>query len=423
MIRINTKLIAVFVVSATVAHAYASDIQYTITDLGTFGGANATSYAAAINNRGQVVGWADDSTTSYYSNAFFWPGNGSPIQNLGTLDGQITSVSSAVAINNNGWVVGSSDNGNATDGFLWTGSGTIQNIGTLGGDTTYAIGINDAGTVVGASQVANGAYNGFTYSNGVMTNTGTLANIAINDYGQIAASYSSGIGFEQAYFVNASGQAQSVGSFGGTVTQPDGINNTGEIAGFATTVAGYKNAFLYSGGVLTDLGTLDGMDSSDAFGINDNGQVVGESYDQLSGGNHAFLYSGSGPMEDLNSLIDPNSGWILESATGINDSGQIVGIGICANGQEHAFILNPAPEPSAVALLAAAGCFSLIIGHYRRWRLKSDFYGSRNSRDARQIIQRRMASCTISKDSIRRHVTFSLRRGSSLSVRPGSIGL
>ncbi len=86
------------------------------------------------------------------------------------------SVSGAVAIKNNGCVVGSSDDGNATDGFLWTGSGTIQNIGTLGGDTTYAFGINDAGTVVGASQVASGTYYGFKYSNGVMTDTGTLAN-------------------------------------------------------------------------------------------------------------------------------------------------------------------------------------------------------------------------------------------------------
>ena len=31
---------------------------------------------------------------------------------------------------------------------------------------------------------------------------------------------------------------------------------------------------------------------------------------------------------DLNSLLPPNSGWTLTSATGINDAGQIVGYGL-----------------------------------------------------------------------------------------------
>ena len=32
-------------------------------------------------------------------------------------------------------------------------------------------------------------------------------------------------------------------------------------------------------------------------------------------------------MTDLNTLIDPSSGWMLEEATGINDNGWIVGYG------------------------------------------------------------------------------------------------
>jgi probable HAF family extracellular repeat protein len=56
---------------------------------------------------------------------------------------------------------------------------------------------------------------------------------------------------------------------------------------------------------------------------------------------HAFLYSGSGPMQDLNDLISPDSGWTLCEAGGINDSGQIVGYGEIG-GNTHAF--NPYPR-------------------------------------------------------------------------------
>jgi probable HAF family extracellular repeat protein len=45
-------------------------------------------------------------------------------------------------------------------------------------------------------------------------------------------------------------------------------------------------------------------------------------------------------MSDLNSLIPPNSGWTLSEAFGINDTGQITGTG-AINGATHAFLLNP----------------------------------------------------------------------------------
>jgi len=70
---------------------------------------------------------------------------------------------------------------------------------------------------------------------------------------------------------------------------------------------------------------------------------------------HAFLYA-NGTMQDLNSLIAPDSGWVLQDADAINDVGQITGFGLI-NGQTHGFLLTPTPEPGAcaIALLAAAG--------------------------------------------------------------------
>ena len=43
-------------------------------------------------------------------------------------------------------------------------------------------------------------------------------------------------------------------------------------------------------------------------------------------GNHAIVF-GDGYATDLNSLIAPSSGWLLSEAWSINDSGQIVGQG------------------------------------------------------------------------------------------------
>jgi len=45
-------------------------------------------------------------------------------------------------------------------------------------------------------------------------------------------------------------------------------------------------------------------------------------------------------MQDLNTLIHSNSGWVLNTATDINVWGQIVGSGTL-NGQPHGYLLTP----------------------------------------------------------------------------------
>jgi probable HAF family extracellular repeat protein len=80
--------------------------------------------------------------------------------------------------------------------------------------------------------------------------------------------------------------------------------------------------------------------NSVATNINDGGDVVG--YFDSSGSSHAFLYTDNDGMVDLNSLVDPNSGWTLDVAYGINAQGQIVGVGTF-DGQPtpRAFLLTP----------------------------------------------------------------------------------
>jgi probable HAF family extracellular repeat protein len=96
-------------------------------------------------------------------------------------------------------------------------------------------------------------------------------------------------------------------------------------------------------GAMQDLGTLGGTNS---YGIAADaaGHVVGaaEVPAEVSNYTHAFLYTPGGGMVDLNTFVDPLSGWELLDADGINDSGQITGQGLI-NDEYHAFLLTPVP--------------------------------------------------------------------------------
>jgi probable HAF family extracellular repeat protein len=205
-----------------------------MTGLGTLGGNN--SYATGANNRGQAVGWAENTTHDstctppqvLQFRAVIWGPKDNQIQELSPFPGDSTSA--ATAINDRGQVVGISglcdrargrfsakhallwQNGVPTDlgsfggiawntptainqrgdvagfadfpgdqggglnahAFLWTGSGPIQDLKVLSGDAiSLAFGINNQRDVVGQSIGANGS-RAFIYRDGVLTDLNTL---------------------------------------------------------------------------------------------------------------------------------------------------------------------------------------------------------------------------------------------------------
>jgi probable HAF family extracellular repeat protein len=151
------------------------------------------------------------------------------------------------------------------------------------------------------------------------------------------------------------GTMTDLGTLGGASSQAFGINNAGQVVGQSNTADSLGHAFMYSGGIMSRIdGPGAGVESL-AFGVNNLGQAVG--YIQ-PGIELAALFSG-GTATDLNSLIPSNSGWTLKEAWAINDLGQIVGWGgnPSLGGGNRAFLLTPVPEPTSLALfgVGAAG--------------------------------------------------------------------
>ena len=176
----------------------------------------------------------------------------------------------------------------------------------------------------------------------------------INDAGEIVGDFNSG----SEAFLYSNGTMNALGTLGGPSSVAFCINSLGQIAGASITSGYQSDIFLYSDGSMQDLGAGDA-----AFGINDSGQIVGDTGES---GNTAFLYS-NGTMYDLNTLIPANSGWKLQQARAINDSGQICGIGFTATGIQDGFLLTPTstPEPSALAILGV-GSIGLLAHTLRR---------------------------------------------------------
>jgi len=338
-----------------------------------------------------------------------------PLYSITLLGG---TGSSASDINRWGDVVGSITSAGVTHGFLNAG-GTYTDLGTLGGSNSIANGINDSGQIVGGSDNGAGQFHAFTYSSGKMSDLGTLRGdrseaFAINNHGVIVGDAQNGdpatMSFSQA-FSYAGGSMSALGTLpGGLGSTAYAMNDKGAIGGssfegpfslpeypfYAVTFSGgaahsigapdlgdsaiyglndddlavggiptstiphASHAFLYDHGTITDLGVLDPTsDDSIARDINNLRQIVGTSavmIDPEHYGYHGFLWTGAG-LVDLNTLIDPSSGWVITSANAINDAQQIAATA-CYGGfggdcrAVRLDLISAVPEPERWAMLA-----------------------------------------------------------------------
>lgn len=311
--------------------------QYTVTDLGS------SVWPNGINNHGQVVG------NNAAGHAFLYDAHATPAMRDIHPEISLGGVSSeAFDINAVGQIVGYADtgqqdsNGNTLYHSLRYNliTGILDDIGTLGGAMSQARTINNLGQVAGVSQIPPPATcdDAYFWSGipgdamlDIQCNPPSAGGISwaasINDNGQIVGtmdfySYS-------AFIWNIGDTALTPLSAGTSAT---GITDNGNIVGMGLT-----NPFLIQNGQVTYFGAT----GSEAYGLNNLAQVVGNSGGGASV-SHATIYQ-NGVVTDLNDCFPTNSGWTLVTAYKINDSGQIIGWGNY-NNEPHGFLLTVAPD-------------------------------------------------------------------------------
>jgi probable HAF family extracellular repeat protein len=304
--------------------------RYRLIDLGTFGG--VTSYINPVGNggpymnrRGMVVGSAMTSIPIPNNQNFFpcpsppnevfhameWGDDG--VTDLGSL-GDPNNCANALAINDHGESVGTSENGKVDPltGVLqiravrWN-NGQVENLGTFGGNHSFASAINNRSQVAGFAlntipdpfslfDFGIGAFTtgtqtrAFLWEDGHMMDLKTLGGpdawaTFVNEQGQVAGySYTSstpnattGVPTVDPFLWTKDGGMIDLGTVGGTFGFPVGVNNRGQVIG-QSNLAGDQNfaPFLWDGKELIDMFT-EGIGGSFLFAnsINDDGEVVG----------------------------------------------------------------------------------------------------------------------------------------------------
>ena len=311
----------------------------------------------------------------------------------------------------------------------WDGSGTaLTQLGTLGTDVdgytqAGARAINAAGSAVGNAQKYDAAGNYLGYwpvrwdaSAVAATPLGHLGTSKNDPYGGpdgitegdafAINRVGTAVGYVNVYddsgqFLrlhapvrwDASGKAMELGNLGGgdaTVRRsPAALNDAGTAVGWAMKLTdsglGDSRAVRWdaSGTAAIELGTLGtdiyGYATSFPWALNGSGTVVGEAeYVNAAGmpeGDHAVYWGTDTKAVDLNTLIDPNSGWNLRVALEISNTGWIVGEGLFdpdgLGGQDaysRTFLIQvPAsvPEPGAGLVLMLIGACSLARRGHR----------------------------------------------------------
>jgi len=322
--------------------------RYEVVDLGTLGGER--SQANAINDRGDVVGWAEtgeeNRSQGQIQHAFLWnPEDG--MRDLGSVERSWYDGSVAYDVNNHGVVVGSS-----YVAFRWNSTEGMVVLPPQSGPyaifQSQATAINDRGVIVGSRDT------GAQEDKAVLWKAGRVRRLNahyhhgqandVND-AEVVVGGGESQGFEPylAFLWRRGRAVRPLSSSPWTThchSSAYGINNRGEFVGQACA-----RAFLSTRGRVTYLPILPGDRYSYALSINERGQIVGWSrnlWDHPKDAEEvqrAVLWE-LGTIYDLNALIPRDSGWQLQEATDINERGQIVGYGL-HQGVQRAFLLEP----------------------------------------------------------------------------------
>jgi probable HAF family extracellular repeat protein len=238
----------------------------------------------------------------------------------------------AESISNKNTVVGTAS-GTPAQGFIWR-NGTLMRLPTLGGTCSYGNGISEVEHVVGTSCVPGDAVHHATLWRGGQTidldtfgGAGSGA-LRINRHDNITGTITELDGSFHGFFWS-NGTWSDIGGLGGAQTIPLGINDADIVAGQSDISVVPDPRFhippfhgiRWEGGALTDLGQVFGADFVYAIDIDGAGRIAGAA--DLAGDQaaHAFVWT-NGLVTDLG----PYPGDVVSWANAMNNVGDVVGI-------------------------------------------------------------------------------------------------
>jgi probable HAF family extracellular repeat protein len=333
-----------------------------LTDLGALPG-NNSSGVFEINGRGVGAGISEtealDPLTGYPADHAVLFKDGAVVD-LGTLPGG--TESQALAINDRGQVAGFANNGvpdpvsvfnfvkwtTQTRAFIWQ-DGVMRDLGTLGGPDADLATLNARGQVAGDSYT-NSTPNAATgtptthpylWTNGRMRDLGTLGGTLsltawLNNRGQVVGQSNLDGDHASHPFLWDGEHLRDLGTFGGDFGMANYVNDTGDVVGYAALPgSNAAHAFLWRHGVMTDLTGASSSQCTFAAWTNSRDQVVGGT---CNGSSDALLWD-DGKQYVLNTLVAPSDIHLTEAAF-INDKGDITALGVLPNGSQHVFLLT-----------------------------------------------------------------------------------
>jgi probable HAF family extracellular repeat protein len=318
-------------------------------DLGTLGGPNSAVDWPVHNRQGVIAGFAETSAMmkENWSCSAFFP----------TADQHVCL------------------------GFVIR-DGEMKALPTLGGTNGYAAGVNELGDVVGWAETTVQdstctppqvfQFEAVKYGRddkpqvlAPLSGDQDSAATALNDAGDvvgISGECNNAVGALSAKhaIIWHDGKPSLLPTFGGSGwNTPTDINERGDIVGFANmppdiaadgSLEFNPIAFIWT----KENGTrkilpLEGDTNSIAYAINNNGQVVGESFGGPEGA-RAFVWQ-NGKATDLNAIVSGDAGMYLIYAEGINDRGDITGQACTFVDNACVFPASPSsPTPTFLAV-------------------------------------------------------------------------
>ncbi|MEZ4265908.1 MAG: OmpA family protein [Myxococcota bacterium] len=253
---------------------------------------------------------------------------------------------SVVALNDAGaWAGTRLQADGATHSFVVGATGTVTDLGDLGGDTTVVTGLDEAGRAVGWATTADGATHAFVWESGGIEDLGLFCvtppagvevcgadtrALAVGD-GLVAGTVGGFEGKTRAFIWTEADGYRLLDDLGGDLSEPRFIGAGGRVVGVATTAWGATHTVVWSAdGALTDVGTATG-DFAEPAAV--GGEFVAGRTQTLAGLERAFLWSEGRGLEVLGTL-----GGGVAHATGVTSSGRVFGHSTTKAGETRAFL-------------------------------------------------------------------------------------